>query len=240
MLWSVRSTSPSSLPRMDAAYSSAPCRIPSASTLERSRIRRPSSSAAWVRPRSSIRKAACSCALATIVSASSWAFSMIRSPSELIRFAARISSGIATRNSSISPSAALWSSTMLLVRGSFLPLAIRFSSRVTRKMMSIGPALPGLVTANGATAASAELSHPLNRHAQGHLGRTGHHRPHVAAELGNLAYQRGADVAVLDRGHEEDRIKLGCDDPVVVGELHLRFEIGDGPEAADDEAGPHP
>ena len=38
---------------------------------------------------------------------------------------------------------------MLLVRGSFFPLAIRFSSRVTRKMMSIGPALPGLATANG-------------------------------------------------------------------------------------------
>jgi hypothetical protein len=69
-------------------------------------IRRLSASACWVSPRSSIRKAACSCALATMRSASSWAFSMIRSPSELIRFAARTSSGTATRSSSIRPSAA--------------------------------------------------------------------------------------------------------------------------------------
>src|ERR1019366_393848 len=123
---------------------------------------------------------------------------MIRSPSELIRLAARISSGMATRSSSISPSAAFWSRTILLVRGSFFPLAIRFSSRVTRKMMSIGPALPGLVTANGGAAPSAELSHPLNRHAQGSLGRTGHHRPDVAAESGDLADQVGTDVAVLE------------------------------------------
>src|SRR5450755_3572039 len=214
--------------------------MPWASRSVRSRIRRPSSSAAWVRPRSSIRKAACSWARATIVSASSWAFSMIRSPSELIRLAARISSGIATRSSSIRPRAALWSSTTLLVRGSFLPLAIRFSRRVTRKMMSIGPALPGLATAGGWTAASAGLSHPLNRHAQGDLGRPGHHRPDIAPEAGNLPNQGRADVAMLDRGHEEDRVDLGRQDPVVVGQLHLRLEVGDGPQAADDEAGAGP
>ena len=50
-------------------------------------IRRLSSSAASVSPRSSMRNAACSWARATIRSASSWAFSMIRSPSGLIRFA---------------------------------------------------------------------------------------------------------------------------------------------------------
>jgi hypothetical protein len=96
------------------------------------------SSAAWVRPRSSMRKAACSWARATTRSASSWAFSMIRSPSELIRFAARTSSGTATRSSSMSPSAAFWSTTTFVVRGSFLPFAMRDSSRSTRKMMSIG------------------------------------------------------------------------------------------------------
>ena len=95
-------------------------------------------SAAWVRPRSSIRKAACSWALATIRSASSWAFSMIRSPSALIRLAARTSSGTATRNSSMSPSAAFWSTTTLVVSGNFFPFAMSDSRRSTRKMMSIG------------------------------------------------------------------------------------------------------
>lgn len=57
---------------------------------------------------------------------------------------------------------------------------------------------PWLVTANGGAAPSAELSHPLNRHAQGSLGRTGHHRPDVAAESGDLADQGGTDVAVLE------------------------------------------
>ena len=105
-------------------------------------------SADWVRPRSSIRKAACSWALATIRSASSWAFSMIRSPSELIRLAARTSSGTATRSSSMRPSAAFWSTTTLVVSGSFLPLAISDSSRSTRKMMSIG--VPSRLRAAGA------------------------------------------------------------------------------------------
>jgi hypothetical protein len=87
-----------------------------------------------------MRKAACSWARATIRSASSWAFSMMRSPSELIRLAARTSSGTATRSSSMSPSAAFWSTTTLVVSGSFLPLAMRDSRRSTRKMMSIGVA----------------------------------------------------------------------------------------------------
>ncbi len=76
-----------------------------------------------------------------IRSDSSWAFSMIRSPSELIRLAARTSSGTAARSSSISPSAAFWSTTTLFVSGSFLPFASSDSRRSTRKMMSIGPAL---------------------------------------------------------------------------------------------------
>jgi hypothetical protein len=45
-----------------------------------------------------MRNAACSWARLTIRVASSSAFSMIRSPSELIRFAARTSSGMATRS----------------------------------------------------------------------------------------------------------------------------------------------
>src|SRR5437660_762926 len=48
-------------------------------------MRRPSSSAARVRPRSSIRKAACSWALATIRSASSRAFSLYWLPSAVLQ-----------------------------------------------------------------------------------------------------------------------------------------------------------
>jgi hypothetical protein len=138
MLWSVLTTSPSSPTRTLTAYSSAPCRTSSASLSAWPMMRRLSSSACWVRPRSSIRKAACSWARATIRSASSWAFSMMRSPSELIRFAARTSSGTATRSSSIRPRAAAWSMTTLLVSGSRRPLAMIDSRRSTRKMMSIG------------------------------------------------------------------------------------------------------
>src|SRR3954451_22376368 len=63
---------------------------------------------------------------------------MIRSPSELIRLAARTSSGTTTRSSSISTSAAAWSTTTLFVNGRRLPLAMIDSRRSTRKMMSIG------------------------------------------------------------------------------------------------------
>ena len=64
MLWSVLTTSPSSPTRTLTAYSSAPRRTSSASASASPMIRRLSASACWVRPRSSIRKAACSCALA--------------------------------------------------------------------------------------------------------------------------------------------------------------------------------
>jgi len=138
MLWSVLTTSPSSPTRTLTAYSSAPRRTSSASSWPSLMIRRLSASACWVSPRSSIRNAACSWARATIRSASSCAFSMIRSPSELIRFAARTSSGTATRSSSMRPSAAAWSMTTLLVRGRRRPFAMIDSRRSTRKMMSIG------------------------------------------------------------------------------------------------------
>jgi hypothetical protein len=70
---------------------------------------------------------------------------MIRSPSELIRLAARTSSGTATRSSSIRPSAAAWSTTTLFVSGSRLPLAMIDSRRSTRKMMSVeGPSVASI------------------------------------------------------------------------------------------------
>ena len=97
-----------------------------------------SSSAASVSPRSPMRYAACSWARTTIRSASSWAFSMIRLPSWLIRLAARTSSGTATRSSSMRLSAASRSMIAFLVIGRFLPFAISDSRRSTRKMMSSG------------------------------------------------------------------------------------------------------
>jgi len=157
MLWRVLTTSPSSPTRTLTAYSSAPRRTSSASSCDSPMIRRLSASACWVRPRSSIRNAACSWARATIRSASSWAFSMIRSPSELIRFAARTSSGTATRSSSMSPRAAAWSMTTLFVRGSRRPFAMIDSRRSTRKMMSIGVASGG--SRLGSTDRRRRLSH---------------------------------------------------------------------------------
>ena len=161
MLWSVLTTSPSRPTRTLTAYSSAPRRTSSASASASLMIRRLSASACWVRPRSSIRKAACSWALATIRSASSCAFSMIRSPSELIRFAARTSSGTATRSSSIRPRAACWSTTTLFVRGRCRPLAMIDSRRSTRKMMSIGvPSGGGSIGSDAGTAGRRRgLSH---------------------------------------------------------------------------------
>ncbi len=153
MLWSVLTTSPSRPTRTLTAYSSAPRRIWSASRSAVAMIWRLWTSADWVSPRSSIRKAACSWALARMRSASSWAFSMIRSPSELIRLAARTSSGTATRSSSMRPRAAFWSTTTFVVSGSFLPFAMRDSSRSTRKMMSMG--VPSRLTRLGLRLASS-------------------------------------------------------------------------------------
>ena len=187
-----------------------------------------------------MRNAACSWALATIRSASSWAFSMIRSPSALIRFAARTSSGTATRSSSMSPSAAFWSTTTLVVRGSFFPFAMSDSRRSTRKMMSIGvPSwLGGRVPARvGASMARGPLrQRPAQRLVEGRARGRRDHRRDVAAERGDLLDQARADVAVGDRGHEEDRVDAGREDAVVVGELHLGLEVADGAQAADDGA----
>ena len=65
-------------------------------------------------------------------------------------------------------------------------------------------------------------------------GGLGHHRRHVATEAGDLLDQARADVAVGDRGHEEDRVDVRREDPVVVGQLHLGLEVADRAQAADD------
>src|SRR4029078_342064 len=41
-------------------------------------------------------------------------------------------------------------------------------------------------------------------------------------------------------GHEEDRVDVRSEPPIVVGELQLGLEIADRPEAADDDRGPDP
>jgi len=83
-----------------------------------------------------MRKAACSWARLAIRLASSSAFSMIRSPSALIRLAARISSGMATRSWSTRSRTASRSTTTFGVSGSVRPVVISDSSRSRRKMMS--------------------------------------------------------------------------------------------------------
>ena len=62
-------------------------------------------------------------------------------------------------------------------------------------------------------------------------------RRHVAAERGDLLDQARAHEPVLDRRHEEHQIDLGREHPVVVRELHLRVEVADRAQAADDRAG---
>ena len=69
---------------------------------------------------------------------------------------------------------------------------------------------------------------------EGAPGRLRDHPGDVAAERRDLLDEAGTDVAVLDRGHEEDRVDLGRQDAIVVGELHLRLEVADRPQAADD------
>ena len=190
-----------------------------------------------------MRNAACSWARATIRSASSWAFSMIRSPSALIRLAARTSSGTATRSSSMRPSAAFWSTTTFVVSGSFLPLAMSDSRRSTRKMMSIG--VPSRLAAGAVARGWPQVWHADVRvSALASASREGRPRRPAGTivetsppNAGDLLDQARADVAVLDRGHEEDGVDVGREDPVVVGELHLGLEVADGPQAADDRAG---
>src|SRR5262245_55740372 len=130
-----------------------------------------------------------------------------------------------------------WSITTLFVNGSFLPLAIRDSSRSTRKMMSIGPALPGCRVLRG-------LCHSARRGRDrrgARFQRVGRGlRDELvdgATELGDLAHDARAHVAVLQRRHEEDRVDLGRELAVRVPQLELRFEVRDGAQAADDKAG---
>ena len=229
MLWSVLTTSPSSPTRtldgvlVGAAADLVGIVVGVGDDLRGSAPRRPGSG-----PRSSMRKAACSWALATIRSASSWAFSMIRSPSELIRLAARTSSGTATRSSSMRPSAAFWSTTTLVVSGSFLPLAMSDSRRSTRKMMSIG--VPSWARSVRDPArdrhrvwhAGRGVSGLGSASREGRGGRRRDHRGHVAAERGDLLDQARADVAVLDRGHEEDRVDVAARAPGCCGRAASR------------------
>ena len=65
-------------------------------------------------------------------------------------------------------------------------------------------------------------------------GRRRHHLAHVAAERAYLLDQARADVAVLRGGHEEDRVDVGREAPVVVGQLELGLEVGHGPQPPDD------
>ena len=61
------------------------------------------------------------------------------------------------------------------------------------------------------------------------------HRRHVAPEQGDLLDQAGADVAVLEAGHEEHGVHVRRELVVVVGELQLGLEVRDRTQAADQE-----
>src|ERR1035437_476248 len=61
------------------------------------------------------------------------------------------------------------------------------------------------------------------------------HLADIAAKRGNLLDQTRTQVAVLERGHEEDRVDFGGQLPVRVGHLQLRLEVGYGAQATHDE-----
>src|SRR5262245_17601200 len=147
---------------------------------------------------------------------------MIRSLSALIRLAASISSGTAARSWSMSERIASRSTRTLRVVGTPVPVAICDSSRSIRNMMSTGIGLW-----------HAWL--PEQRPERGQRGRRDHARD-VAAEARDLLHEARADVAVLHRRHEEDRVDLVGEDAVVGRELPLRLEVRDGSQAADDPA----
>ena len=142
-------------------------------------------------------------------------------------------------------SAASWSTRTLFVSGSRLPFAMSDSSRSSRKMMSIGRPSDGDACASDGAVRSRGLSHPRSGRGsrRGGPGRERRqrgrrdHRRDVAAELGDLLDQARAHVALLERGHEEDRVDVGREHAVVVGELDLGLEVGDRAQAADDRAG---
>src|SRR3990172_7775731 len=190
------------------------------------------SSATRVSSRSSIRNAACSWARPRMPSASSWARSTMRSVSSLMRLAARISSGTATRNWSSRSSARAWSMITLLVSGMLRPLLISRSSCSMRKMMSIGVS-PKCAPARERGASRRGRLYGLALQPAGDGG--GHEAAHVAAERGDLLDQARAEIGVLERGHEEDRVHARRQLAVGVGHLQLGLEVAHRAQPAHDE-----
>ena len=103
------------------------------------------------------------------------------------------------------------------------PLAVRWAWR--KRYHGAGSASVSQPR-DGAAAFSDRLLAQLG----GHVGRD---QPgHVPAEGGHLADQPGGHVEVVLAGHDEDRLELGQQLPVHVGQLELVVEVGDRPQAA--------
>src|SRR5207253_1276713 len=146
---------------------------------------------------------------------------------------------------------AAWSSTTLLVRGTFLADATRDSRRSTRKRMSVATALRCLRREPGSGCGDYSPGIPHNRPSgagnavkpasvtlrlrtavsalESVRDGLGHHARDVSAELGDLLAQRRGDIAMLERGHQEDRVDLGGQAPVGVRQLQLELEVAHRP-----------
>src|SRR5436190_8530787 len=69
------------------------------------------------------------------------------------------------------------------------------------------------------------------------LDRRRNHGANVATEFGDLLAERGGDVAVLQSGHQEDRVDLRRQATVGVRQLQLELEVAHGSQPTDHEAG---
>ena len=110
-------------------------------------------------------------------------------------------------------------------RGAWAALRDGQRAQDSRTEMGIAPSNAGAGGPSGA-ARGAELAPEPFRHVRRDEAR------HVPAEGRHLAHQPRRDEEVVLAGHDEDRLELGQELAVHVGELELVLEVGDGPQAA--------
>ncbi len=107
--------------------------------------------------------------------------------------------------------------------------------------MSMRTALLALARPGGARPAiiarstRPRLGRPLSASRARRRPAAGPSRSTSPPNSGDLLDQARAEVGVLERGHEEDRVDLGRQLAVVVGQLQLGLEVAIGAQAADDE-----
>src|SRR3954454_17750662 len=144
---------------------------------------------------------------------------------------------MATRSWSIRSRTASRSTRTMRVAGTPVPVAICDSSRSRRKMMSSG-GLSVRASVSWEVWHAAERPGPGSASAERLVERSDgggrDHRRDVPAERGDLTNEPRADGAVLRRGNEADRVEVGGEATVVLGEVQLALEVRDAAEAADD------